>query len=387
MAIDRTATLKDVAQMAGVSIKTASRVLNDDPAVAPSTRAAVVEAMAALDYAPDPAARSLRAGTDRVVGVVVDSVGDVFFAELVATVEALLDEAGYRVLIASSNRDPERERATVQQFVQRRCAGVIVSPMSTSSLAGLRLGEVKVVFVDRVGELPGAQSVVVDDFELARLATAHLIAHGHRRIALLSDLPVIPTTRQRHEGFRAAMAEAGLPVDEQLVRSDCPGPSEAMRALVDLLALDTPPTALISTNTRLSLGVVPALHQHGRTDVALVAFGDFAMAESLSPAVTVIDHSPQAIGTAAAQALLRSLQPGDADPAPEPVVLVPAQLVPRGSGELPPLGGPSAQTAHETEATTTSRTHKGDRVTTPKKKRATPRVGPAVRRGEQEASA
>lgn len=327
-------TLKDVAMLASVSIKTASRVLNEDPKVAPATRAAVMAAMQTLDYHPDPAARSLRAGTDRLVGVVVDSIGDVFFSQLVARVEAVLDEAGYQVLVASSHRDPQRERDTVQNLVQRRCAGVIVAPSSRDSLAGMRLRDVPVVFVDRVGDLPGAQSVVADDFGLARIATAHLIRHGHRRIALLSDVPVIETTRHRHEGFRAAMAEAGLPVDERLVRSDCPDASEVMRVITGLLALDQPPTALISTNTRLSLGVVPALHQHGRTDIALVAYGDFAMAESLSPAVTVIDHSPEAVGTAAAQALLDRLRPGGEATAHEPVTLVPARLIPRGSGEL-----------------------------------------------------
>lgn len=329
-------TLKDVAQRASVSIKTASRVLNDDPNVATATRAAVVEAMQELDYQPDPAARSLRAGTDRLVGVVVDSVGDVFFAQLVARIEAVLDEGGYRVLIASSNRDPQRERDTVQNFVQRRCAGVIVAPTARDSLTGLRLRGVPVVFVDRVGDLPGAQSVVADDFGLARLATSHLIAHGHRRIALLSDVPTIETTLRRHEGFRAAMTEAGLGVDEQLVRSDCPGASDVMRVISGLLALDDPPTALISTNTRLSLGVVPALHQHGRTDIALVAYGDFAMAESLSPAVTVIDHSPEAVGTAAARALLDRLRDGDPAATPDAVTLVPARLIERGSGELAP---------------------------------------------------
>ncbi|WP_052436278.1 LacI family DNA-binding transcriptional regulator [Georgenia sp. SUBG003] len=304
-------TLKDVAQLANVSIKTASRVINDDANVAATTRAAVLEAVESLDYLPDPAARSLRAGTDRTVGVVVDSIGDVFFAQLVAKVEAVLEDAGYRVLIASSNRIQQRERDTVQNLVQRRCAGIIVAPTSRDSLAGMRLRDVPVVFVDRVGDLPAAQSVVADDFGLARLATEHLIAHGHKRIALLSDVPGIETTRNRHEGFRAAMAAADLPVDERLIRPDCPDASDVMRAITALLALDEPPTAILSTNSRLSLGVVPALHQFGRTDIALVSYGDFAMAETLSPAVTVIDHSPEAIGDMAAKALLARLQPGD----------------------------------------------------------------------------
>ena len=329
-------TLKDVAQLSAVSTKTASRVLNDDPKVAASTRASVTAAMIALDYRPDLAARSLRAGTDRLVGVVVDSIGDVFFAQLVATIESILNGAGYRVFIASSNRDSRRERDTVHDLVQRRCAGIILTPSSRDSLAGMRLRDVPVVFVDRVGDLPAAQSVVVDDFELARVATSHLIAHGHRRIALLSDAPVVETTRLRHEGFRAAMSAAGLVVDERLVRSDCPGPSHVMRVIGSLLDLEDGPTAIISTNTRLTLGVVPALQQHGRTDIALVAYGDLPMAESLSPAVTVIDQTPEAVGAAAAHALLSKLRPHSVDRPVEPIILVPARLIARGSGELAP---------------------------------------------------
>ncbi|MEJ5867150.1 LacI family DNA-binding transcriptional regulator [Pseudokineococcus sp. 5B2Z-1] len=338
-------TLRDVAAHAAVSLKTASRVLNEDPKVATATRELVMRAMRELDYSPDPAARSLKAGRDRVVGVVVDSVGDVFFAQLVAEVESVLDAAGYRVLIASSNRDAQRERDTVRDFVQRRCAGLIVAPLARTSLSDVRTRDVPVVFVDRVGDLPGSRSVVVDDAALAHEATAHLLAHGHRRVALLSDRPVMDTTRQRHEGFRAAMAQAGLEVDERLVRSDVPGPEDVMRVLVELLALDEPPTALISTNTRLTLGVVPALHQHGRTDVALVAFGDFPLAESLTPAVTVVEHSPEVVGAAAARALLEQMQgpPGEGAPpevatdrTPPAVLHVPARLVPRGSGELSP---------------------------------------------------
>lgn len=330
------ATLKDVARHAGVSIKTASRVLNESPNVAPATRAAVIAAIQALGYVPDPAARSLRAGRDRTVGVVVDSIGDVFFAQLVARIETILNGGGYRTLIASSNRNVAREAETVQDMVQRRCAGIIVAPTARDSLKGVRLGDVPVVFVDRPGDLPGAVSVVTDDVGLARKATLHLIERGHTRICLFSDLVLVETTRNRHKGYRAAMEESGIEVDERLVRTDIPDASAVMPALRELLALDDPPTAIISTNSRLSLGLVPALHQFSRTDIALISYGDFAMADSLSPAVTVIDHSPEEIGAVAARAMLDRLRDGAPEVVPEPLVLVPAELIPRGSGELAP---------------------------------------------------
>ncbi|MFW2513327.1 LacI family DNA-binding transcriptional regulator [Demequina sp. SO4-13] len=327
--------LRDVAAMASVSIKTASRVLNDDPSVAPKTRENVRAAMLELGYRPDPAARSLRVGRDLSVGVVVEDIGDVFVASLVARIEARLSDAGYQVLITSSHRDPIRERAIVQDLQQRRCAGVIVMPSTETSLVGLRLGTMPVVFVDRVGEFPGSRSVVSDDFALARLGTQHLIDHGHQRIAILSDSQKVPTTRDRHLGFRSAMADAGHDVDRALVRDECLDESFVRNAVSELFALQTPPTALIATNTRLSLGAVPALHLVRRTETALLAFGDFPMAESLTPAVTVIDHSPHRLGQIAADTLLERLR-GDGSHMETDPIVVPADLIARGSGELPP---------------------------------------------------
>lgn len=334
---EEVATLRDVATQAGVSIKTASRVLNDHPNVAPTTRQAVLDAIERLGYQPDLAARSLRAGTDRTVGVLVDSIGDVFFSELAAAVESALDPFGYRSLVVSSNRESQREREAVNTFVQRRCAGMIVAPLSRQSLAGVRLRGTPVVFVDRVGEAPGARSVLVDDAALSAQATEHLIAHGHTRIALLSDSPVMETTRNRHHGYRSAMTRHGLAIDPELIASDVPDAALVIPALKRLLALDEPPTAIISTNSRLSMGLLPALHQFGRTDIALIAYGDFALAGTLSPAVSVIDHSPGAVARAAVSALLAML--GESEPqsdAPS-IVYVPAQLIPRGSGELHPV--------------------------------------------------
>jgi LacI family transcriptional regulator len=337
--------------MASVSIKTASRVLNDNPSVAPLTRAKVLAAMRELDYRPDPAARTLRAGRDRSVGVVVENIGDVFIAALVASIESRLSDSGYQVLITSSHRDVDRERAIVQDFQQRRCAGVIVMPSTEDSLVGLRLGNLPIVFVDRVGEHPGSQAVVSDDFGLTRLATQHLISYGHRRIGILSDSQKVPTTRDRHAGFRCGMEDAGYAVDSDLVRDDCPDERYVRDAVTELFALESPPTALIATNTRLSLGVVPALHLAGRADTAFVSFGDFPMAESLTPAVTVIDHSPHRLGQITANTMLARLRPGDAEVSTDPIV-VPAGLIARGSGELPPYimaGRPTAAVGSGTD--------------------------------------
>ncbi|MFV0406878.1 MAG: LacI family DNA-binding transcriptional regulator [Propioniciclava sp.] len=334
------ATLRDVAALAGVSIKTASRVLNDHPNVAVPTRQAVMDAIGTLGYQPDLAARSLRSGRDRTVGVLVDSIGDVFFAELAAAVESALDPHGYRSLIVSSNRDPQREYEAINTFVQRRCAGMIVAPLSPNAASEVRLRGTPVVFVDRIGAAPGARSVVVDDARLCQQATEHLIDHGHTRIALLSDSPVMETTRNRHEGYRMAMANRGLSIDPSLIAADVPDTSDVPAALARLLGLSEPPTAIISTNSRLSMGLLPALHQFGRTDIAVVAYGDFALAGTVSPAVTVIDHSPDAIARAAVAALLPMLAGEPESQHDNPVIYVPVDLIARGSGELRPARVP-----------------------------------------------
>lgn len=328
-------TLRDVATHAGVSIKTASRVLNDDPRVATATRASVAASIAALDYQPDPAARSLRAGRDRTVGVVVESIGDVFVAALVAQIERLLAEEGYQVLVASSYREPVRERAIVTNFIQRRCAGLIVMPSSRHGLDELPLRGVPVVFVDREGVAPGSQSVVVDDRTLAREATSHLLRHGHTRVALMSDAPIVDTTRNRHDGYLDALREHGVRVDPSIMRDDCGDDRRVFAVLDELFALAEPPTAIFSANTRVSLGIVPALHVAGRVDTALVSFGDFPMAASLKPAVSVIDHSADRIGEVAAQTMVRRLLATDNDTGAS-VITVPAHLIARGSGELAP---------------------------------------------------
>jgi LacI family transcriptional regulator len=134
-------------------------------------------------------------------------------------------------------------------------------------------------------------------------------------------------------GYCQALTSSGLEVAEQLIRSDCASAPTAAAATAALLDLENPPTAIFSAGTRCSLGVVPALHAHGRSDIALVGFGDFAMADTLRPAITVIDHSAQEVGRAAAARLIARI----ADPALRVEHLqLPARLIERGSGEQRP---------------------------------------------------
>jgi LacI family transcriptional regulator len=329
--------LLDVANAAGVSLRTASRVLNDDPRVAPDTRQRVRAAISDLSFQPDAMARSLRAGTDTAIGFVVESIADPFFAAVIDAVEQEMSRHGRSVLVASTRRDPDWERDVVERMLRRRVAGLLLTPASGSH-AWLKPSKpgaphVPVVLVDREASDLSADLVEIDDHRAAYDAVTHLIAHGHRRIAYVGDTPAIATSGARLRGYRDALREHGVAADERLVRDDCPASTDAARATSALVSDPNPPTAILSATIRASLGVVPALHAAGRTDVALVAFGDFPMAGTLRPAVTVVDHPGRAVGAAAAARLLARL----ADPGlPPERIRVPARIVPRGSGEQCP---------------------------------------------------
>jgi LacI family transcriptional regulator len=215
--------------------------------------------------------------------------------------------------------------------MQRRVAGLLLCPTGEDH-SWLDLS-VPVVLVDRPAPGLAADLVEIDDHRAAFDAAAHLIARGHRRIAYVGDTPAISTSAARLHGYRDALAHHQIEADEDLVTCDGATSQAAARAVVALVGSSRPPTAILSATTRASLGVVPTLHSAGRTDIALVAFGDFPMADTLRPAVTVVDHPGHEVGRVAAARLLARLeQPG----LPVERIQVPARIIERGSGELGP---------------------------------------------------
>jgi LacI family transcriptional regulator len=330
--VSGTARLLDVANAAGVSLRTASRVLNDDPRVAAETRQRVQETMLELRFQPDEIARSLRAGTDTAIGFVVESISDPFFAEVIDAVEREMSRHGRSVLVTSTRRDQGIERDAIERMMQRRIAGLLLSPTGGDH-SWLQPGRVPVVLVDRPAPGLSADLVEIDDHRAAFDATAHLIGHGHRRVAYIGDTPAIATSAARLRGYRDALAQHRVEVDESLVNTDGSTSQAAARAVSALVSGTRPPTAILSAATRASLGVVPALHAAGRTDIALVSFGDFPMADALRPAVTVVDHPGHEIGQTAAARLLERL--GRPALSVERI-RVPARIIERGSGELRP---------------------------------------------------
>jgi len=327
------ARLIDVADAAGVSLRTASRVLNEDHRVAADTRSRVQEAMRSLDFQPDAVARSLRAGTDVSIGFVVESIADPFFSEVIDSVETAMARHGRPVLVASTHRDDLREQQVVRRMLDRRVAGLLLAPTSGDH-SWLRPDRTPLVLIDRAAPAVHADVIDIDDRQAADDAVTHLIRHGHQRIAYVGDTSLIPTSSARLEGYRQAHARHGLPMLEGLVRSNSSSSREAAEAMAQLLEPGAAEfTAVFSATTRASLGIVPVLHARSRTDLAFIGIGDFAMADALTPAITVVDHSGARLGMAAADRLIERL----ADPGRAVEHLrLPASIIERGSGEIRP---------------------------------------------------
>ena len=332
------ATIRDVAALAGVGIKTVSRVINEEANVSPSTRQRVRSAVRTLNFQPNLGAGSLRRsdGKSHTLGLLLDSVDNPFSAAVNRAVERVAIARNTAVFAASSEDDQERERALVAASTRRRVDGLILTMIGAdhSYLEAEREQGTPIVFVDRppIGVL--ADAVLTDNFEAASSATQHLIRHGHRRIAHLGDELTIATARERRRGFREALKAAGLPSVESQHTDNLRSAAEAFAAVQRLMRSPRAPTALFTSQNLLTVGAIRALHQLGlQHRVAMVGFDDLILADVLKPGITVIAQDPARIGTIAAERLFSRL---DGDTSAEQTVIVPSRLIVRGSGEIPP---------------------------------------------------
>ncbi|HEY8372920.1 MAG TPA: LacI family DNA-binding transcriptional regulator [Pseudonocardiaceae bacterium] len=325
--------MNDVARLAGVSIKTVSRVVNDEPGVHPATAQRVLEAIDQLGFRRNLGARNLRRGLSTgILGLVLEDVANPFYSQLTRAVEEVAQQHGRQVLTGSSDEDPNRERELVLEFCARRVDGLLVVPASTQHsylVPELRAGT-PMVFLDRPAGVLSVDTVLVDNHGGVVEAVRHLASFGHRRIAFLGDAPDIFTAAERLRGYREGCVRAGLCYDDGLVVMGPHDERTVAAALRRLLHGPAPATALITGNNRITVHALRALAGQPCRP-ALVGFDDFELADLLDPPVSVIAHDAAALGRAAAEMLFARLE-GDTSP-PRRIVL-PVRLVPRGSGEV-----------------------------------------------------
>ncbi|WP_305782512.1 LacI family DNA-binding transcriptional regulator [Symbioplanes lichenis] len=333
-AAGRRPTLTQVAALAGVSLKTASRALNDEPNVAEDTGRRVREAADRLGYRINGIARELRRGaTSALVGLISGDLTNPFYSAVASGIERELRQHGLQLVTANNDEDAELERSLVEAFLQRRVRALLVVP-SGERHDHLAVEGVPFVFLDRPPAGLAADAVLIDNVGGARAAAEHLLAGGHRKVALVADLARKVPQRGRIDGFVQAMGAAGNADWEPYLRTDVHDVGRAEQVVRDLLALPAPPTALFTTNNRLTTGALRALR--GVPDPpALVGFDDFDLADVIG--ATVVAHDSVAMGREAAR-LAHERISGFRGPAR--TVTISTSVIPRGSGERPPREQP-----------------------------------------------
>jgi len=325
--------MRDVAALAGVSLKTVSRVVNGEASVGEDLAARVRRAADQLSFKPNLAASSLRRSDRKTltIGVLLEDVANPFSAAVHRALEDLARSRGVSVLAGSLDESPESERELALNLVARRVDGLVIVPAAAdqSYLQSEQRAGMKVVFLDRPPRLLDADSVVSSNTAGAAEGTGHLLDKGHRRVAFLGDLASISTAAQRHAGYVAAHAERGLPIDDSLVAHGLRDLESVERFIRQVVFGDDPPTAIFTGQNLITIDAIRALHHIGQQHrIALVGFDDFLLADLLDPSVTVVAQDPVEMGRQAGALLFARM---DGDTAPSRQVLVPTRLVVRNS--------------------------------------------------------
>jgi LacI family transcriptional regulator len=326
------ATMVTVAEAAGVSLKTVSRVINGEPGVRPDTVEKVRAASAALRYERNDLAASLRHGArSYTVGLIIEDVANPFYSAIAQAVEESARVRASLLITASAREDPARERELVTALLRRRVDALLIVPAGTDHRYVRDSFDTKIVFVDRPPAKTKADTVLGDNAAGARRAVEHLLSAGHERIAFIGDDLALYTASERLAGYRQALTTAGIDVDDALVATGNGTSAAARSAARAMLTLSRVrrPTAIFTGNNRCTVGVLHALEGR-RPRVALVGFDDFELADLLG--LTVVRTDSYRVGQLAAELAFGRID-GD-DRAPRRIV-VPSELVTRGSGEIP----------------------------------------------------
>ncbi|SME98001.1 LacI family DNA-binding transcriptional regulator [Desulfovibrio gilichinskyi] len=324
--------LKDIAEAAGVSTATVSRVLGDKPNVRPELRKQVMDVVDRLNYRPNRAAQRLRSKQSSFIGLIVADIQSPFFASVTRAVEDVAQANDYSVILCNTDEDPVKERMYLEMMQSENAAGVILAPTLrlSENFTLNKFGSFPMVVIDRQISDHSVDMVLIDNNQAARDLTEHMLSHGYKRIAGLFG-ESSATGQQRRAGFEQVMKKNGIPADDKLVIS-MPAKEEAAHAVVSrLLEMDEPPEAIITSNGLLGAGAFRAIRDKELPvpeSVAFASFDETPWSSMTRPAITVVKQPTYAIGQTACEMLLKRI----ADPErPTRKVVLESKLVVRQS--------------------------------------------------------
>lgn len=362
--------IQDVAELAGVSTATVSHVINQTRFVREETRARVLAAIETLNYQPSAIARGLATNSTQTIGLVISDIANPFFTAVARGVEDEINRHGYHTIFCNTDEAPKREDEYLRLLFARQIDGLIIAPTGVPSdrLQRMADAEIPIVLLDRKTPNLSAPLVSVDNEGGAYTATKYLIELGHRRIGMLMGLETISTQRDRCQGYRRALQEAGLPIDELLIVHADPRFSTnqiyddfgtpptfitnnqmtpaAFFALQRLLNLQDRPSAIFVANNQMTLGTLHALNQRGLhcpDDISLISFDDHDWASLFSPPLTAVRQPTYRLGQMAATLLLKLINQQEIElPTPLPVEFIIRESCRSMTGSV----NPANQAAH-----------------------------------------
>lgn len=305
-------TIRDVAQAAGVSITTVSHVINGTRYVSEEVAADVRRALLELGYRPNVVARSLRSGKTRTIGLLLPDNSNLFFAEMSRVIEDVSYQNGYSLIICNTDDNLDKERSYLDTLVQKQVDGMIFISAGGSShnIQALQKNHTHLVVVDREFEGAQADTVLVDNQMGGYMAARHLIQLGHKQIACITGPSQMNPSADRLNGFRKALSEAGLPVDEALILRGDYRYQSGERCMHELHLLGRPFSAIFVCNDMMAIGAIKAAHNLNLNiphDISIIGFDNIPLAEAISPSLTTIAQPIAEVATVATHLLLEKM--------------------------------------------------------------------------------
>jgi len=310
-------TMKDIARELGISVATVSRALKDSPRISPERRAAIQQFAREHDFTPNVLAESLRHSRVqpvKLIGVIVPEFTHFYFSSVLAGIEEEASSRGYRIMVAQSNEQYEREVRICQSFYENKVCGIIVSQAKDTKrydhFERLMDAGVPLVFYDRICTGVNASRVVVDDYMGAYNAVSHLIETGCTRIAFYGSAPTLEISKNRFNGYKDALLKNGLHYDESLTRI-CDNRADAEMITPELLKTDAPPNGFFAVNDDTAIGILYTAKRMGfrvPEDVSICGFTNGQRAIACDPMLTTVEQRGVKVGEEAADILIDQVE-------------------------------------------------------------------------------